>query len=99
MLSWANWRTVDRNSCSSSERTVKGEAGWEASAESVTKLKLSAGQGVCPATRQEAKEAAKALVREAAWEPSDGGGRELRDGRKLPDERWAAFPAREFCEP
>src|SRR5580704_11584986 len=52
MFSCANWRTVARNSCSSSESRVRGEAGWEARTESATKIKLCAERPDCPASLQ-----------------------------------------------
>ena len=40
IFSCANWRTVSRNSCSSSESRVSGEAGCDARTESATGIKL-----------------------------------------------------------
>src|ERR1700678_1199596 len=41
IFSCANWRTVERKSCSSSESRVSGEAGCDARTESATGIKLS----------------------------------------------------------
>src|ERR1700677_4216157 len=41
IFSCANWRTVERKSCSSSESRVRGEAGCDARTESATGIKLS----------------------------------------------------------
>src|ERR1700691_5262451 len=40
IFSCANWRTVERKSCSSSESRVSGEAGCDARTESATGIKL-----------------------------------------------------------
>src|ERR1700677_1449412 len=95
IFSWANWRTVARKSCSSSESKVSGGADWEARVESDTRLSYALNAWL----------SSKPRAAELPWERPQGEAHCANAGAGVPDApksfgaRWIVVRVRESCAP